>query len=67
MSISILFKATVSDNLRARLEGLPQPLRNIAWKGQVRRCAPYRGLQHCFRVYGIVENSKALIRFYEGL
>ena len=32
----------VSETLRARLEGLPRPVRDIAWKAQVRLCARYR-------------------------
>ncbi len=38
------FPARVSDTLRARLEGLPKPVRDIAWKAQVRLCARYRRL-----------------------
>jgi len=30
--------------LRARLEGLPKPVRDIAWQAQVRLCARYRRL-----------------------
>jgi transposase len=30
--------------LTARLEGLPKPVRDIAWKAQVRLCARYRRL-----------------------
>jgi transposase len=30
--------------LRVRLEGLPKPVRDIAWKAQVRLCARYRRL-----------------------
>ena len=30
--------------MRARLEGLPKPVRDIAWKAQVRLCARYRRL-----------------------
>ena len=30
--------------LRAWLEGLPKPVRDIAWKAQVRLCARYRRL-----------------------
>jgi hypothetical protein len=37
--------ARVSDTLRARLEGLPKPVRDIAWKAQVRLCARYRRLR----------------------
>jgi transposase len=36
--------ARVSEALRARLEGLPKPVRDIAWKAQVRLCARYRRL-----------------------
>ena len=38
------YPARVSDTLRARLEGLPKAVRDIAWKGQVRSCARYRRL-----------------------
>jgi hypothetical protein len=38
------YPARVSETLRARLEGLPQAVRDIAWKGQVRLCARYRRL-----------------------
>jgi transposase len=38
------YPARVSETLRARLEGLPKPVRDIAWKGQVRLCARYRRL-----------------------
>jgi transposase len=38
------YPARVSDALRARLEGLPKPVRDIAWKAQVRLCARYRRL-----------------------
>jgi Transposase IS116/IS110/IS902 family len=38
------YPARVSDTLRARLEGLPKPVRDIAWKAQVRLCARYRRL-----------------------
>ena len=41
---SYRFPARVSDTLRARLEGLPKPVRDIAWKAQVRLCARYRRL-----------------------
>ena len=36
--------ARVSETLRARLEGLPKSVRDIAWKAQVRLCARYRRL-----------------------
>ena len=38
------YPARVSEPLRARLEGLPKGVRDIAWKGQVRLCARYRRL-----------------------
>ena len=38
------YPARVSDTLRARLEGLPKAVRDIAWKGQIRLCARYRRL-----------------------
>ena len=33
-----------SETLRARLEALPKPVRDIAWKAQIRLCARYRRL-----------------------
>ncbi len=36
--------AGVSEGLRARLEGLPKTVRDIAWKAQVRLCGRYRRL-----------------------
>ncbi|GAC1478238.1 MAG: IS110 family transposase [Acetobacteraceae bacterium] len=38
------YPARVSETLRARLEVVPKPVRDIAWKGQVRLCARYRRL-----------------------
>ena len=38
------YPARVSQRLRARLEGLPKPIRDIAWKAQIRLCARYRRL-----------------------
>jgi transposase len=38
------YPARVSDTLRARLEDLPKPVRDIAWKAQVRLRARYRRL-----------------------
>ena len=37
-------QARVSRKLPDRLEGLPQIVRDIAWKAQVRLCARYRRL-----------------------
>ena len=38
------YPARVGETLRARLEGLPKSVRDIAWKAQVRLCARYRRL-----------------------
>lgn len=38
------YPARVSAALRTRIEGLPKPVRDIAWKAQVRLCARYRRL-----------------------
>jgi transposase len=38
------YPARVSETLTARLERLPKPVRDIAWKAQVRLCARYRRL-----------------------
>lgn len=38
------YPARVSETLRARLEGLPKAVRDIAWKAQLRLCARYRRL-----------------------
>jgi transposase len=38
------YPARVSEILRARLDGLPKAVRDIAWKAQVRLCARYRRL-----------------------
>jgi transposase len=35
---------TLAGNRRARLEGLPKTVRDIAWKAQVRLCGRYRRL-----------------------
>jgi transposase len=34
--------ARVTEIIRVRLEGLPKPVREIAWKAQTRLCARYR-------------------------
>jgi transposase len=41
---SYRYPARVSQTLQARLEGLPQAVRAIAWKAQIRLCARYRRL-----------------------
>ena len=38
------YPARVSETLRVRLQGLPKPVRDIAWKAQVRLCVRYRRL-----------------------
>jgi transposase len=38
------YPARVGETLRARLEGLPKAIRDIAWKAQIRLCARYRRL-----------------------
>jgi transposase len=38
------YPARVGETLRARLDGLPKAVRDIAWKAQVRLCARYRRL-----------------------
>jgi transposase len=38
------YPARVSETLRARIEGLPKGIRDIAWKAQIRLCARYRRL-----------------------
>ena len=41
---SYRYPARVSETLRARIEGLPKAIRDIAWKAQIRLCARYRRL-----------------------
>src|SRR5205807_10648623 len=41
---SYRYPARVSQTLQARLEGLPQAVREIAWKAQIRLCARDRRL-----------------------
>jgi transposase len=36
------YPARVTETIRVRLEGLPKPVREIAWKAQTRLCARYR-------------------------
>ena len=38
------YPARVGETLRARLDGLPKAVRDIAWKAQIRLCARYRRL-----------------------
>ncbi len=41
---SYRFPARVTNPIQARLEGLPEPVRTIAWKAQLRLCARFRRL-----------------------
>jgi transposase len=41
---SYRFTARVTNEIQARLEGLPDKLRTIAWKAQLRLCARFRRL-----------------------
>ncbi len=36
------YPARVTETIRVRLEGLPKPVRDVAWKAQTRLCARYR-------------------------
>jgi transposase len=38
------YPARVSETSSARLQGLPKPVRDIAWKARIRLCARYRRL-----------------------
>lgn len=38
------YPAKVSEHIRKRIEGLPKPVQNIAWKAQVRLCKRFRRL-----------------------
>jgi transposase len=38
------YQARVSATLQKRLEGIPKPVRDIAWKAQVRLCGRYHRL-----------------------
>ena len=38
------YQARVSERLQKRLEGIPKPVRDIAWKAQVRLCGRFRRL-----------------------
>jgi transposase len=38
------YPARVSETLQARIEGMPKPVRDIAWKAQLWLCARYRRL-----------------------
>ncbi len=48
------YPARVGETLRARLEGLPKAVREIAWKGQIRLCARYRRLSNAGKKLPVV-------------
>jgi transposase len=48
------YPARVSEPLRARLDGLPKAVRDIAWKAQVRLCARYRRLSQAGKKLPVV-------------
>ena len=53
------FRARVSRALLKRQEGLPQSIRDIAWKAQVRLCARYRCLWARGKVKAVVTTAIA--------
>jgi hypothetical protein len=55
------YPARVSETLRARLEGLPKPARDIAWKAQVRLCVCYRRLDATGKKLPVVVARQAAI------
>jgi transposase len=53
------FPARVSRDLRMRQEDQPKPIREIAWKGQVRLCARYRRLARTGKPANVVTTAIA--------
>lgn len=53
------FPARISSTIQARLEGLPRPVREIAWKGQIRLCARYRKLTKAGKLKTVVVTAIA--------
>ena len=53
------FPARVSRELLLRQEDQPKPIRDIAWKGQVRLCARYRRLARTGKPANIVTTAIA--------
>ena len=51
----------MSETLRARLEGLPKPVPDIAWKAQVRLCVRYRRLSAAGKKLPVVVARQAAI------
>jgi transposase len=58
------FPARVSRELRLRQEDQPKPIREIAWKGQVRLCARYRRLARTGKPANVV--TAAIARELSG-
>jgi transposase len=56
---SYRFPARVSRELLLRQEKQPKPIRDIAWKGQVRLCARYRRLARTGKPANIVTTAIA--------
>ena len=53
------YPARISSTIQARLEGLPRPVREIAWKGQIRLCARYRKLSMAGKLKTVVVTAIA--------
>jgi transposase len=56
---SYRFPARVSRELLLRQEGLPAPIREIAWKAQLRLCRRYRRLAHSGKPANVVTTAIA--------
>jgi transposase len=56
---SYRFPAQLSRELRLRQENQPKPIRDIAWKGQVRLCARYRRLARTGKPANVVTTAIA--------
>jgi transposase len=57
------YPARVSETLRVRLEGLPKPVRDIAWKAQVRPLSPSQRVDNV-RVQHTARQSPRLTPVY---
>lgn len=53
------YPARISSTIQARLEGLPRPVREIAWKAQIRLCARYRNLSTAGKLKTVVVTAIA--------
>lgn len=53
------YPARISSTIQARLEGLPRPVREIAWKAQIRLCARYRKLSMAGKLRTVVVTAIA--------